>query len=291
MSDYIIRATAGNGAIRAFAINSKDMVEEARKRHNTTPVITAGLGRLLSGTAMMGTMLKGDNDVLTVQIQCGGPAKGMVVTSDSHGNVKGYPMNPQVDIPLKRKGKLDVGGAIGLGVMSVIKDMGLKEPYVGQIALQTGEIGDDLTYYFATSEQIPSSVGLGVLIDTDETVKQAGGFIIQLMPFTDDETIDKLEKKIGEIQSVTEMLDSGMTPEDILEEILGEFTLEINEKIECGFNCNCSKDRISKVLASLSKKEMDDMIKANEPVEIKCHFCNTAYQFDVEDLKAIRGNK
>ncbi|MCR5273157.1 MAG: Hsp33 family molecular chaperone HslO [Lachnospiraceae bacterium] len=291
MSDYIIRATAADDSIRAFAINSKDMVETARRNHSTTPVVTAALGRLLSGCAMMGTMLKGENDVLTIQIQSSGPAKGLVVTADPNGNVKGYPMNPYVDIPLKRKGKLDVGGAMGIGVMSVIKDMGLKEPYVGQIALQTGEIGDDLTYYFATSEQIPSSVGLGVLIDTDESVKQAGGFIIQLMPFTDEAVISKLEEKIANISSVTEMLDKGMTPEDILEDILGDFGVKIQDKIECGFNCNCGKERISKVLASLSKKEMDEMIEANEPVEIKCHFCNKAYMFDVDDLKKIRGVK
>jgi len=291
MSDYIIRATAGDDAIRAFAIYSKDMVEEARKRHDSTPVVTAALGRLLSGCAMMGTMLKGENDILTIQIQGSGPAKGLVVTADSKGNVKGYPMNPYVDIPPLRKGKLDVGGALGLGVMSVIKDMGLKEPYVGQIALQTGEIGDDLTYYFATSEQVPSSVGLGVLIDTDGSVKQAGGFIIQLMPFTDESIISRLEEKIAAVSSVTEMLDKGMTPEDILEDILGEFGLKIQDKIECGFNCNCGKERISKVLASLSKKEMDDMIEAGEPVEIKCHFCNTAYKFEVDDLKKIRSGR
>jgi len=291
MSDYIVRATAANAFIRAFAVNSKETVEEARRRHNTTPVATAALGRLLSGAAMMGAMMKSEKDVLTIQIQGAGPIQGLVVTADALGNVKGYPMNPEVDIPLKPNGKLDVGGALGPGVMSIIKDLGLKEPYVGQTILQTGEIGDDLTYYFATSEQVPSSVGLGVLVDVDQTVKQAGGFILQLMPFTPDDVIDKLEKKIGEISSVTTMLDKGMTPEEILEEVLGEFGLEITDKIPCGFHCNCGKERISGVLASLSKKEMDDMIDAGEDVEIKCHFCNTAYKFGVDDLIKIRGNK
>ena len=194
MSDYIVRATAADSSIRAFAITSKEIVETARVDHHTSPVITAALGRLLSGGAMMGTMMKGEKDLLTLQIQCSGPAKGLTVTADSKGNVKGFPSEPQVDLPLNAQGKLDVGKALDLGVLSVIKDMGLKEPYVGQCQLQTGEIAEDLTYYFATSEQTPSAVGLGVLVDTDYTVKQAGGFIIQLMPFTSEEIIEKLEK-------------------------------------------------------------------------------------------------
>lgn len=289
MSDYIVRATAANSQIRAFAITSKEMVEEARKKHNTSPVMTAALGRLLSGAAMMGTMMKGDKDVLTIQIQGSGPAKGMTVTSDTKGNVKGYPLVSDVILPANAQGKLDVGSAMGIGVMSVIKDMGLKEPYVGQIALQTGEIADDLTYYFATSEQVPSSVGLGVLMNKDNTVRQAGGFIIQLMPFTDDETIDKLEKRIGEITSVTDLLEKGETPEQILEQVLGEFDVEITDHIDCGFHCDCSKDRIHKVLTSLSKKDLDDMIKDGEPIEVKCDFCNTKYMVEIEELKEIRG--
>ena len=215
MNDYIVRATAADHSIRAFAITSKNIVEEARKDHNTSPVITAALGRLLSGAAMMGTMMKGEKDLLTVQIQCQGPAQGLTVTADSAGHVKGFPRVADVELPPNAMGKLDVGGALGLGVMSVIKDMGLKEPYVGQIALQTGEIAEDLTYYFATSEQIPSAVGLGVLVDVDGSVKQAGGFIIQLMPFTPDEVVDALEKKISEIKSVTEMLEEGNTPDPV----------------------------------------------------------------------------
>lgn len=287
MNDYIVRATAADSQIRAFAITSKNMVEEARKDHGTSPVITAALGRLLSAAAMMGTMMKGEKDLLTIQIQCGGPAQGLTVTADSNGYVKGFPKVAEVELPLNDKGKLDVGGALGLGVMSVIKDMGLKEPYVGQIALQTGEIAEDLTYYFATSEQIPSAVGLGVLVNPDQTVKQAGGFIIQLMPFTQDEVIDRLEKKIAEIASVTEMLEQGMTPEQILENILGEFGLEIMDTVETAFRCDCSKERVSRALATLSRKDLEDIINDGETIEVKCQFCNKAYEFTVDDLKKI----
>lgn len=288
MKDYIVRATAADSQIRAFAITSREMVEEARRDHDTSPVITAALGRLLSGAAMMGTMMKGEKDLLTIQVQCSGPAQGLTVTADSNGHVKGFPRVANVDLPLNDKGKLDVGGALGLGVMSVIKDLGMKEPYVGQIALQTGEIAEDLTYYFATSEQIPSAVGLGVLVDKDSTVKQAGGFIIQLMPFTQDEVIDKLEKKITEIASVTEMLEKGMTPEQILEAVLGEFGLEITDTIETGFQCDCSKERVSRAIATLSKKDLDDIINDGEAIEVKCQFCNKAYHFDVDELKEMR---
>ena len=287
MNDYIVRATAADHSIRAFAITSKNIVEEARKDHNTSPVITAALGRLLSGAAMMGTMMKGEKDLLTVQIQCQGPAQGLTVTADSAGHVKGFPRVADVELPPNVLGKLDVGGALGLGVMSVIKDMGLKEPYVGQIALQTGEIAEDLTYYFATSEQVPSAVGLGVLVDVDGSVKQAGGFIIQLMPFTDEKVIDALEKKLSSVKSVTSMLDAGMTPEDLLQELLGEFGVEITEKTETRFACNCSKERMEKALISIGRKDLEEMIKDGEPIEMNCHFCNSHYQFSVEELKKI----
>jgi molecular chaperone Hsp33 len=288
MSDYIVRATAAESAIRAFAITSKELVETARKAHNTSPTMTAALGRLLSGAAMMGSMMKGDKDLLTLQIECSGPAKGLTVTADSKGHVKGYAVNPNVDLPPNRIGKLDVGGALDLGVLSVIKDMGLKEPYVGQCELQTGEIAEDLTYYFATSEQIPSAVGLGVLIDIDGSVKQAGGFIIQLMPFTTDEIIEKLEKRIGEIDSVTDMLERGLSPEQILEEILGEMGLEITDTLPAEFCCDCSKEKVSRALATISRKDLDDIINDGESIEVRCQFCNSAYKFTVEELKELR---
>lgn len=287
MSDYIVRATAANAGIRAFAVNAKEMVETARMDHGTSPVMTAALGRLLAAGAMMGSMMKGDRDILTLRIQCSGPAKGLTVTADSKGNVKGFVSNPDVDLPLKAAGKLDVGGALDLGVLSVIKDMGLKEPYVGQCQLQTGEIAEDLTYYFATSEQTPSAVGLGVLVDKDG-VKQAGGFIIQLMPFTSDEVIDKLEKRLQTIDSVTNMLERGLSPEGILEEILGEMGLEINDTLETQFYCDCSKEKVSRALSTINKKDLDDIINDGESIEIKCQFCNKAYTFDIDELKEIR---
>ncbi len=288
MSDYIVRATAADNSIRAFAISSKELVEKARQAHDTSPIMTAALGRLLSAGAMMGTMMKGEKDLLTLQIQCSGPAKGLIVTANASGQVKGYAMNPVVELPPNAQGKLNVGGALDLGVLSVIKDMGLKEPYVGQCQLQTGEIAEDLTYYFATSEQVPSAVGLGVLVDKDCSVMQAGGFIIQLMPFTSDEVIDQLEKRIAEIDSVTTMLERGLTPEGILEEILGEFGVEFNDKIPAEFHCDCSKERVARALSTISKKDLDDIINDGEEIEIKCQFCNSAYKFNIDELKEIR---
>lgn len=287
MSDYIVRATAANSQIRAFAITSRELVEEARTRHNTSPVMTAALGRLLSGGAMMGAMMKGEKDLLTLQIKCGGPAKGLTVTADAKGRVKGYVEVPDVMLPPNSQGKLDVGGALDLGILNVIKDMGMKEPYVGQVALQTGEIAEDLTYYFVTSEQIPSAVGLGVLMNKDNTVKQAGGFILQLLPFTSEEIIGKLEEKIKTIDSVTEMLEKGYTPERILEEILGDLGLEITDTMPAEFSCNCSKERITKALISIGKKDLQEMIDDGKPIEVNCHFCNTNYTFEVDELKEM----
>lgn len=287
MNDYIVRATAAQGQIRAFAITSKNLVEKARVAHNTSPVATAALGRLLTAGAMMGVMMKGEKDLLTLQIKCSGPIGGLTVTADSHANVKGFVEHPEVMLPPNAKGKLDVGGALDLGILSVIKDLGMKEPYVGQTELKTGEIAEDLTYYFASSEQIPSSVGLGVLMDKGNTVRQAGGFIIQLMPFVEDGVVDALEKKLGEIDSVTSYLDRGFTPEQLLEELLGEFELEILEKTETQFYCNCSKERVSKAIASIGRKDLNEMIQDGKPIEVKCHFCNEAYEFTTEDLKEI----
>lgn len=287
MGDYIVRATAANNQIRAFAATTKEMVEFARQAHNTSPVATAALGRLLTGGAMMGAMQKGDKDLLTLQIKCSGPIQGLTVTADSHGNVKGYVNNPEVMLPPSEKGKLDVGKALDLGVLSVIKDMGLKEPYVGQTHLVSGEIAEDLTKYFAESEQVPSAVALGVLMNKDNTVRRAGGFIIQLMPFADDEVIDKLEAKINSITSITALLDKDMTPEMILEEVLGEFGVEIMEKTETRFHCNCTKERVEKAIVSIGRKDLQEMIDDGEPIEVNCHFCNENYHFSVEELKDI----
>ena len=287
MGDYMVRATAANAQVRAFAVTTKELVEKARQAHNTSPVVTAALGRLLTAGVMMGSMLKGDDDLLTLQVRGDGPVRGLTVTANAKGEVKGYATVPDVILPANAKGKLDVGGAVGRGTLSVIRDLGLKEPYVGQTALVTGEIGDDLTSYFATSEQTPSSVGLGVLMEKTNTVRCAGGFIIQLMPFTDEKVIEALEKKISEVQSVTSMLNQGMTPEDILNELLGEFQPEISEKVPAEFHCDCSKERVEKVLVSLGEKELTSMIKEGNPIELKCHFCNSGYTFTPEELKEL----
>lgn len=286
MKDYIVRATAANNQVRAFAITSRELVEEARRRHNTSPVATAALGRLLTGGAMMGSMMKNETDMLTIKVRGNGPLEGITVTADSHANVKGYVENPDVMLPPKN-GKLDVGGAVGIGIMQVIKDMGLKEPYVGDTMLVTSEIAEDLTYYFASSEQVPSSVGLGVLMEKDNTVKCAGGFIIQMMPFAAEETIAKIEENLKNVTSVTELLDKGYTPQQILKELLGNVGLEITDTIPAQFYCNCSKERVEKAVASIGRKDIQEMIDEGEDIEVKCHFCNSAYNYTIEDLKQI----
>ena len=287
MADYMVRATAANASIRAFACTTRETVAAARQAHNTSPVVSAALGRLLSAGAMMGSMLKGDKDILTLIIKGTGPAKGVTVTADSKGNVKGYPINPWVVIPANAKGKLDVAGALGSGVLTVIKDMGLKEPYSGQVDLQTSEIAEDLTYYFATSEQVPSAVGLGVLMSHENTVKQAGGFIIQLMPFTSDETIAKLEENLAKVDSVTSLLDKGLTPEELLKTVLEGFDVEINDTMPVQFHCDCSKEKVEKVLISIGKKDLQEMINDGKDVEVNCQFCNKNYKFSVEELKKL----
>lgn len=285
MSDYIVRGIAANGTVRAFAARTTETVAEARERHFTYPVVTAALGRLLTAGAMMGSMMKGDKDLITLTVKGDGPIGNMTVAADSHGNVKGFPGNPSVDIPLKYAGKLDVGAAVGNGTLNIVMDLGLTDPYNGTVELQTGEIGDDLAYYFTVSEQTPSAVGLGVMVDTDSSVKHAGGFIIQIMPDVEEETIAALEKKISETSPVTTLMEEGMTPEMILEHILGDLDLEITEKEDVRFHCNCSKERVSEALATISKADLQEMIDEGEDIEVKCFFCNTAYKFTVDELK------
>jgi molecular chaperone Hsp33 len=287
MTDYIVRATAANAQIRAFACTTRDIVETARQAHNTSPVITAALGRLLTAGSMMGVMLKGEKDLLTLQIKGDGPVGGLTVTADATGKVKGYANVPDVVLPANSIGKLDVSGAIGAGMLSVIKDLGLKEPYVGQTVLQTGEIAEDLTYYFATSEQVPSSVGLGVLTERDNTLKQAGGFIVQLMPFAEDAVIDQLEQNLEKVSSVTSLLDAGNSPEQILEILLEGMDVEITDTMPVSFACNCDKKRVEKALISIGKQELKQMIEDGEEIEVNCHFCNTHYQFSVEEIKDL----
>lgn len=287
MTDYIVRATAAGAQLRAFACTTREVVETARQAHNTSPVVTAALGRLLSAGAMMGSMLKGEEDILTLQIKGDGPVNGLTVTADSRGNVKGYANVPDVILPANAVGKLDVAGAVGRGILSVIKDMGLKEPYVGQTALQTGEIAEDLTYYFATSEQVPSCVGLGVLMEKDNTVKQAGGFIVQLMPFAEESVISRLEANLAKISSVTSILDAGNSPEQLLALLLEGMDMEITDTLPAAFSCNCDKKRVEKALVSIGKDELQEMIEEGREIEVNCHFCNRNYTFSVEELQEL----
>lgn len=287
MEDYIIRGTAANGYVRAFAATTKNTVEAARAAHNTSPVATAALGRLLTAGAMMGVMMKGEDDTLTLKIEGNGPIEGLTVIADSHGNVKGYAFNPNVLIHANDQGKLDVAGALGIGVLTVIRDLGMKEPYVGQSILVTSEIAEDLTYYFATSEQTPSSVALGVLMNKNNTVRQAGGFILQLMPGADEAVISALETRLSEIKSITALLDEGLTPEDILNRLLGDMDLEIMDKIPTQFYCNCTKHRVERAIVAVGRKDLQELIDADEPIDVCCDFCNTHYEFSVDELKEI----
>ena len=287
MTDYIIRASAADNQIRAFAVTTRNLVEHARKIHDTSPVATAALGRLLTAGVMMGSMMKGEQDILTLQIIGDGPIGGLTVTADSKGTVKGYVHNPEVILPANARGKLDVGGAVGAGILSVTKDLGLKEPYQGQTNLISGEIAEDLTYYFAASEQVPSSVALGVLMNKNNTVRQAGGFIIQLMPFADENIAERLESKIEGLDSITGLLDKDMNPEMILTHILGEFGLDLFDKLPASFECNCSKRRVEKAVISIGEKDIREMIADKELIEVNCHFCNKHYMFTIEELKEI----
>ena len=287
MKDYLIRATAANGQVRAFGVTSRELTETAKNAHDTSPVATAALGRLMSAAVMMGADLKGENDLLTLRMEGDGPMGGLLATADSHGNVKGYAFHPEVLLPPNAKGKLDVGGALGAGMLSVVKDIGLKEPYVGQTNLVSGEIAEDLTYYYATSEQIPCSIALGVLMNKDNTVRQAGGFMIQLLPGASDELIDRLEERLGELPSITALLDAGKTPEEILSGLLGNFDLEILEKKPVQFHCDCSRERVERAIVSIGKKEIREMIEEGKPIEAGCQFCNKKYSFSVEELEEL----
>ncbi len=285
--DYIVRATAADAQIRAFAATARNLVEEMREIHNTSPVVSAALGRLLTGGAMMGAMMKGEDDLLTLQVIGDGPIGGMTVTADAKGNVKGYANETQVLLPASAKGKLDVGTAVGKGSLRVIKDMGLKEPYVGQTTLQTGEIAEDLTYYFAASEQVPSSVGLGVLMEKDNTVKQAGGFILQLMPFAEEAVISRLEANLQSFPSVTEVLEAGNPPERMLEMLLDGLSMQVTDTIGTGYRCDCSKKRVERAIISIGRKDIEEMIADGEEIEVGCHFCNKKYTFSVDELKGM----
>ena len=289
--DYIVRASLANDSVRAFAISSTHLVAEARERHRTLPVVTATLGRLLSAGAIMGCMMKGDKDIVTVSLKGDGPAGYITVTADSHGHVKGFPGNPNVDIPRKYAGKLDVGAAVGRGLLTVSYDLGLKEPYSGQVEIQTGEVAEDLAYYFTVSEQLPSAVGLGVMVDTDSSVKHAGGFIVQLLPDAPEDVIELLEKKLANLEPVTTMMEQGMTPEEMLLHIFEGVDIEFTEKHDVEFYCDCSKEKVKRALAAISDKDLQDIVNDDEDIEVKCYFCNTAYKFSIADIKDILSSR
>ena len=289
--DYIVRASLANDSVRAFAISSTHLVAEARERHKTLPVVTAALGRLLSAGAIMGSMMKGDKDIVTISLKGDGPAGYITVTADSHGHVKGFPGNPNVDIPRKYVGKLDVGAAVGRGLLTVSYDFGLKEPYSGQVEIQTGEIAEDLAYYFTVSEQLPSAVGLGIMVDTDSSVKHAGGFIVQLLPDAPGDVIELLEKKLANLEPVTTMMEQGMAPEDMLLHIFEGVDIEFTERHDVEFYCDCSKEKVKRVLDAINDKDLQDIVNDGEDIEVKCHFCNTAYKFSIADIKDILSSR
>lgn len=284
MNDYIVRATAGNGSIRAFAATTGELVQKAREIHHTSPVASAALGRLLTAAAMMGSMLKGEKDLVTLQIRGNGPLQGIVVSGDCRGQVKGYVFNPNVELSDKYPGKLDVGGAVGAGYLDVIKDIGMREPYAGRIELVTGEIAEDLTYYFAQSEQTPSAVGLGVLVETDTSIRCAGGFMIQLLPGADEGMVSRLEEKLRNVPYVTDLLDAGKTPEEILELLLGDMGLRILDRLPAAFTCNCDRQRVEKALISIGREELEKIIEEDGRANLHCHFCAKEYDFSEADL-------
>ncbi|WP_101772290.1 Hsp33 family molecular chaperone HslO [Peptostreptococcus faecalis] len=287
MKDYCIRVTAGNNDVRGFFATTKNMVETARGFHNTTKVATAALGRTLTATSMMGLMMKNRGDKLTVIIKGGGPIGTILTTSGVDGIVKGYVTNPGVEVENYENGKLNVAGAVGNdGTIKVIKDLGLKDPYNGEYEMVSGEIAQDFTYYFTVSEQTPSAVALGVLTTSDE-VQEAGGFIVQLLPDASEETISRLEKNIANLKTITQMLSEGLTPEDIMAIVLDGLDPIIRDKTEIGFECDCSKEKVSEVFAAIGKKELLSIIEEDKGAEVGCQFCNSTYNFSEEDLKEI----
>lgn len=286
--DILTKAVTKDGFMRIYTVTSKETVETARKIHNTTPVVTAALGRILTAGILMGSMLKTENADLTLQIKGDGPAGLIIAVAKSDGFVKGYVENPYVDLPLNSQGKLDVGGAVGKnGYISVIKDLKMKEPYIGRVPLKTGEIGDDIAFYFAQSEQVPSVVALGVLVDTDWSVKTAGGFIVQVMPGCDEKNLEILEKKISEIESVTSLLADGMKSDEMVKYIMSRFEVDILESKEVGYRCDCSRERMYRALKSLGKDEIRAIIEEDGRAEVNCHFCNRSYIFGKDELLSM----
>ncbi|MBQ2931933.1 MAG: Hsp33 family molecular chaperone HslO [Clostridia bacterium] len=288
MADKLTRAVTKNGFIRIFAVNSKNIVQAAHDYHKTLPLATAALGRLLTGAVIMGSMMKEENSSLTMQLVGDGPLGRVLAVANSKGEVKGYVENPFADLPLNRVGKLDVGGGVGQnGYLSVVKDLRLKEPYIGQVPLQTGEVGDDLAFYFAQSEQVPSLVALGVLVDRDYSVKQAGGFIVQIMPDCDEFNLKKFEKAAEKITSVTSMLEKGLSNEGLIKEVMKDFEVDILDEIDVDYVCDCCDERMQRAIVSLGKKEIQDIIDEQGETEIVCQFCDKAYRYDKNALEEM----
>lgn len=288
MPDYIVNAITSNGAIRVVAADTTQLCNRAQGIHKMSPTAAAALGRTLTAAAIMGSMLKSSEDSLTVQLNGGGPIGKVVAVSDGNANVKGYVGNPLVDLPLNEKGKLDVGGAIGRdGMLGIIRDLGLKEPYVGQVPLVNGEVAEDLTQYYATSEQLPTAVALGVLVDVDYSIKAAGGFILQVLPGAYDEDIDNVEKTVASISSVTEMLDNGKKPEDIVEQLLKDYEIEYFDNVPTQYQCDCSRDRTDRALISIGKEELEKIISEDGKAQITCHFCDNVYEYNKEELEKL----
>ena len=290
MNDYVLRGTAADGQILAFAAVSTDMVEEARRRHDTSPVATAALGRTMTAAAMMACQMKGENETLTIQVQGAGPLHHVTAVADGAGRIRGYVGDPHVDLPLNEKGKLDVAEAVGIGIMQITRDLGMREPYVGTTHLVSSEIAEDLAYYFTTSEQLPSAVALGVLVHPDKSVWTAGGYILQLLPGASDEIAEKLQNKVTAFKPLTTYLAEGHTVEELLEELLGEFDYHMLEKVPCGFQCNCNKERVQQALASVGRTELSNLIEEGETIEMSCHMCNEHYYFTVEEMQEILDN-
>lgn len=287
MGDYLIRSTAFDGKVRAYAIESTDTVGEATRRQDTYATASAALGRTLTVSAMMGAMLKGE-DQITVKVEGGGPIGGIIADANAHGDVRAYLTNPHVDFDLNNNGKLDVARAVGTsGTLSVVKDVGLKDYFTGEVPMATGEISEDFTYYFANSEQVPSAVGAGVLVNPDLSIKAAGGFIIQMMPGADDETISKIEENINSLPSISTLIDQGHTPEQILEKLLHGGEIKILSNTPVQFKCRCSRERLENALKGLGDDELQKMIDEDHGAEATCHFCNEQYHFTEDELRAL----
>jgi molecular chaperone Hsp33 len=288
MSDYLVKALAYEGQVRAYAVKSTETVGEAQRRHDTWPTASAALGRSISAGVMMGAMLKGENK-LTIKVEGGGPIGAILVDSNAKGEVRGYVSNPHVHFDLNEHGKLDVRRAVGTsGTLSVVKDIGMRDHFSGQVPIVSGELGEDFTYYFVTSEQVPSSVGVGVLVNPDNTILSAGGFILQLMPGTDDETITKIEERLSKIPPISKLIEKGLTPEEVLEEVLGKGEVKVLETMPISFKCQCSKERFSNAIISLGEKEIQEIIDEDQQAEAKCHFCNETYVFSEKELEELK---